>query len=191
MTRTGSEPLSLKRVLGPTFHPDAIRLSSVSNNAGGVIKSDTAEAGLFQMSWDANRASPLIEKLFSEYSKNPQGFLSIFQEGVICGHHDLANYGDGDGAAFQQLCKSCPAFAVEAAAVTQQAVVEVEERLFRGHLEVVDADLADYFESIPHAELRLRVLGKHWGPIKNRAAEIRPEADDLFQRVQSIVDAHA
>jgi N-acetylmuramoyl-L-alanine amidase len=119
------------------------------------IKSDTAEAGLFQMSWDAHRASPLIKKLFSEYSKDPQGFLSIFQEGVICGHQDLANYGDGDGAAFQQLCKSCPAFAVEAAAVG------------------------------------VRVLRKHWGPINNRAAEIRPEADDLFQRVQSSVDAHA
>ena len=35
----------------------------------------------------------------------------------------------------------------------QQAVVEVEELLFRGHPEVVDADLADYFGSIPHAEL--------------------------------------
>ena len=35
----------------------------------------------------------------------------------------------------------------------QQAVVEVEELLFRGHTEVVDADLADYFGSIPHAEL--------------------------------------
>jgi group II intron reverse transcriptase/maturase len=35
----------------------------------------------------------------------------------------------------------------------QQAVVEVEEQLFRGHPEVVDADLADYFGSIPHAEL--------------------------------------
>ncbi len=37
----------------------------------------------------------------------------------------------------------------------QQAVVEVEETLFRGHPEVVDADLADYFGSIPHAELML------------------------------------
>jgi group II intron reverse transcriptase/maturase len=37
----------------------------------------------------------------------------------------------------------------------QQAVVEVEELLFRGHPEVVDADLADYFGSIPHAELML------------------------------------
>ena len=35
----------------------------------------------------------------------------------------------------------------------QQAVVEVGERLFRGHPDVVDADLSDYFGSIPHAEL--------------------------------------
>lgn len=35
----------------------------------------------------------------------------------------------------------------------QQAVVEVEEQLFHGHPEVVDADLSDYFGSIPHAEL--------------------------------------
>jgi RNA-directed DNA polymerase len=32
-------------------------------------------------------------------------------------------------------------------------VVEVEGLLFGGHPEVVDADLADYFGSIPHAEL--------------------------------------
>jgi group II intron reverse transcriptase/maturase len=35
----------------------------------------------------------------------------------------------------------------------QQAVIDVEETLFRGHPEVVDADLADYFGSIPHADL--------------------------------------
>ena len=35
----------------------------------------------------------------------------------------------------------------------QQAVTEVEETLFYDHPEVVDADLADYFGSIPHSEL--------------------------------------
>src|SRR5712664_2209645 len=47
----------------------------------------------------------------------------------------------------------------------QQAVDEVEELLFRGHPEVVDADLADYFGSIPHAELlksvARRVVDRH------------------------------
>jgi retron-type reverse transcriptase len=36
-------------------------------------------------------------------------------------------------------------------------VIEVEELLFRGHPDVVDADLADYFGSIPHAELMTSV----------------------------------
>jgi RNA-directed DNA polymerase len=35
----------------------------------------------------------------------------------------------------------------------QQAVIDVEETLFRGHPDVVDADLADYFGSIPHSDL--------------------------------------
>ena len=35
----------------------------------------------------------------------------------------------------------------------QRAAIEVEERLHRGQTDVVDADLADYFGSIPHAEL--------------------------------------
>ena len=79
--------------------------------------SDTAEAGLFQMSWNAHTASPLIAKLFADYSTAPDRFLPIFQEGVACSHRDLANYGDGDGAAFQQLCKTSPTFAAETAAV--------------------------------------------------------------------------
>jgi len=35
----------------------------------------------------------------------------------------------------------------------QQAVTEVQALMFRGHPEIVDADLADYFGSIPHADL--------------------------------------
>jgi group II intron reverse transcriptase/maturase len=35
----------------------------------------------------------------------------------------------------------------------QQAVLDVKDTLFHGYREVVDADLADYFGSIPHSEL--------------------------------------
>src|SRR5246500_1723652 len=44
-------------------------------------------------------------------------------------------------------------YAYRAGRNAQQAAVEVEELLFRGYPEVVDADLADYFGSIPHADL--------------------------------------
>jgi group II intron reverse transcriptase/maturase len=44
-------------------------------------------------------------------------------------------------------------YAYRAGRNAQQAVTEVEEQLFRGHSDVVDADLADYFGSIPHAGL--------------------------------------
>ena len=44
-------------------------------------------------------------------------------------------------------------YAYRAGRNAQQAVVEEEELLFRGHPDVVDADLADYFGSIPHTDL--------------------------------------
>ena len=44
-------------------------------------------------------------------------------------------------------------YAYRAGRNAQQAVIDAEETLYRGHLEVVDADLADYFGSIPHADL--------------------------------------
>src|SRR6267142_792241 len=44
-------------------------------------------------------------------------------------------------------------YAYRAGRNAKQAVEEVGELVFRGHPDVVDADLADYFGSIPHADL--------------------------------------
>lgn len=44
-------------------------------------------------------------------------------------------------------------YAYRAGRNAQQAVIDVEEQLFRGRPDVVDADLADYFGSIPHLDL--------------------------------------
>jgi Putative peptidoglycan binding domain/N-acetylmuramoyl-L-alanine amidase len=83
------------------------------NNSG----SNTAEAGLFQMSFNANAASPLMPTIFAQYRANPSGFLDVFKEGVQCSAADLQNFGSGDGLEFQRLAKACPAFAAEYAAV--------------------------------------------------------------------------
>jgi len=44
-------------------------------------------------------------------------------------------------------------YAYRAGRNAQQAVSEVQDTLYHGHPEVVDADVADYFGSIPHAEI--------------------------------------
>src|SRR5262249_50877642 len=78
---------------------------------------ETAEAGLFQTSFNARSASPLMQPLFVKYSTNPTGFVEIFKEGVHCRPSDLENFGSGDGEEFQRLSKACPAFAAEFAAL--------------------------------------------------------------------------
>jgi hypothetical protein len=79
---------------------------------------ETAEAGLFQLSFNARFGSPLMPQLFQHYRANPAGFLKIFQEGgVRCNAGDATNLGAGDAKEFQRLSKACPAFAAEFAAV--------------------------------------------------------------------------
>jgi len=77
---------------------------------------DTAEAGLFQTSFNARSASPVLPQLFSQYA-NSVDFVDIFKEGVRCGSSNAENFGTGDGKEFQRLSKECPAFAVEFTAV--------------------------------------------------------------------------
>lgn len=86
------------------------------------VESETAEAGLFQQSWNSSSCSTEIEKLFAEYAAGlsgdvPQCALAVFADDVSCSESDWENYGSGDGRDFQKLCKCCPQFAVEAAAV--------------------------------------------------------------------------
>src|SRR5262249_50719731 len=81
------------------------------------VTGETAEAGLFQTSYNARRGTTLLDGLFSQYSTNPSGFIDVFREGVRCTPSDLRNWGRGKGVEFQALSKTCPAFAAEFAAV--------------------------------------------------------------------------
>ena len=112
---------------------------------------ETAEAGLFQVSYNSRRAHFLLEALFDQY-KGSVDFADIFSDGVRCGAASWQNFGAGAGHDFQALTKACPAFAVE------------------------------------YGALALRKVRKHWGPINRKAAEIRPECDELFKAVSDHID---
>jgi retron-type reverse transcriptase len=76
------------------------------------------------------------------------------------------------------------------AQIGQQAIVEVEETLFYGHPDVVDADLADYFGSIPHSELmrslaRRIVDGRVLHLIKMWLEYVVEETDDRGRRTRT------
>lgn len=91
-------------------------LGAERDKNGDIINdgSNTAEAGLFQTSYNAKTAHPLLNTIFSEYKiKHNDGFLEVFKEGVNCKALEADNCGDGEGKVFQQLTKECPAFGVE------------------------------------------------------------------------------
>jgi hypothetical protein len=87
------------------------------DRAASNTTAETAEAGLFQTSYNARTASPMLPKLVQLYSANPSGFVEIFKQGVRCSAKDLENFGSGAGQEFQRLTKACPAFAAEFASV--------------------------------------------------------------------------
>lgn len=87
-----------------------------ANNTSG----ETAEAGLFQTSYNARSVSPLLNEIFNSYRNNPDGFVDFFSKGIKCKPKSLENFGEGDGKEFQRLSKECPGFAVEFTAVAMR-----------------------------------------------------------------------
>jgi hypothetical protein len=107
--------------------------------------SDTAEAGLFQTSYNAHSASdPEFSNLMAEYSQSankPSCYLSQFDDGVSCSSSEWSCYGSGKGYDFQQLCKECPAFAVESHGLTLRNLCNHYGPIIRKEVELKsDAD---------------------------------------------------
>lgn len=128
------------------------------DRSANFITADSAEAGLFQSSFGARTRHPTMSALFEKYKADQGGcLLEIFKRGVSCPAEDAENFGTGEGNRWQQLTKTCPAFATEYAAV-----------LIRAH------------------------GGKkgEFGPLRNRAAEVRPVCDAMLKKVEDLVRAN-
>jgi hypothetical protein len=80
------------------------------------VTSHTAEAGLFQVSFNSVRAHPLLLQLVDDY-RGRDDLLDVFDDGVSCTRPEWRNWGQGAGRDFQEQTKRCPAFAVEYAAL--------------------------------------------------------------------------
>src|SRR5262249_45947273 len=155
------------------------------------ITADPAEAGLFQQSWDSRSASPELPKLFAAYSANPDGLLSIFREGVS--GSPSPNEGSGEGAEFQALCKSCPAFAAEAAAVglrtrrTHWGPINQHEAEIRGEAEEL---LQQVQKAVDAAPVQVPVPGPVPVPGGTIPITPRPRPHDpfaeMFKRVKEL-----
>jgi uncharacterized protein (TIGR02594 family) len=78
---------------------------------------ETAEAGLFQMSWNMKTASPNMPRLLEDFVADPNGFLPMFSQVLTPTSAGLMNYGSGQGALYQWMAKYSPAFCVMTAGV--------------------------------------------------------------------------
>jgi hypothetical protein len=116
------------------------------------VSADTAEAGLFQMSWNASSCSTSMQNLFDCYAAadRSEGYQDVFQDGVSCSSSDWENYGSGDGAQYQEMAKSLPLFACETAAIGLRSLrqhwgpINRKEVELRGEADAMLAAVADY-----------------------------------------------
>jgi hypothetical protein len=105
-------------MLGLGMRESSGRYCEGRDRSASNTTAETAEAGLFQTSFNARHASPLLPKRFTSFMAKPTpSYLDIFKEGVHAKDSDLENYGTGDGRDFQKLSKECPFFALEFAAI--------------------------------------------------------------------------
>ena len=118
--------------------------------------SDTAEAGLFQSSWNASSASTDFLNAADQYDPDSvQGYMAVFAEGVTCNSSSWASYGSGAGFAFQETCKWSPTYAVDTCAITLRRLrqhygpINRKEAEIRGDADKMFKQVQDFVATLP------------------------------------------
>lgn len=112
---------------------------------------NTAEAGLFQTSYNAFLHPYIKVSDKAELEALMDSYLADNKSCYSWNTCTTKNYGTGRGMEFQKLAKQCPAFSVRT-----------------------------------HATM-MRVLYRHYGPLINKAAELRPECVDMLTKIKAAV----
>jgi D-alanyl-D-alanine carboxypeptidase len=109
-------------LLGLGMRESSGRFCEGRDRSAHNTSADTAEAGLFQMSFDLVAPRAELLDVFHHYQSHPdEGLREIFEKEVSPPPRpkDLENFGapGSPGFAFQKLSKECPAMTVEIAAL--------------------------------------------------------------------------
>lgn len=139
-------------LLGLGMRESSGRYCEGRDRSASNTTAETAEAGLFQQSWDSRRASPEIEKLFRERAQivgrdKTDDIDALFKVGVVAKEDELQNYGSGDGSLFQFICKNRPSYAVQFAAIGLRTLYTHWGPIIRREVEVLPA-AADLFREV-------------------------------------------
>jgi uncharacterized protein (TIGR02594 family) len=138
-SRAGIDPLRHLFVLliGLGMRESSGRYCEGRDMSASNVTADTAEAGLFQTSWNIRGASPELPKLLDDYWADPNGFLPTFQDGIAPSASDLQGYGSGEGASYQWLAKYSPAFAVMVTAIGARTLRQHWGPINRGEVDLM------------------------------------------------------
>lgn len=114
----------------------------------------TAEAGMFQTSYNSSSSHPSLSAMMNEYHE--ECYLEVFKEGVTkCPSSSNTIYGTGPGKSFQQMARQCPAFAAEYAAITLRTLrkhygpINRREVEFRQEVVVMLSDIEKIVDANP------------------------------------------
>jgi peptidoglycan hydrolase-like protein with peptidoglycan-binding domain len=128
-------------ILGLGMRESSGRYCEGRDMSADNVSADTAEAGLFQTSWNIRSCSQYISPLLGRYWANPNGFLTQFKKGVTIKENELGNYGSGAGAQYQFLSKYAPAFHVFVTAIGMRFLRQHWGPINRSEVEIkADAD---------------------------------------------------
>jgi hypothetical protein len=113
-------------LLGLGMRESSGRFCEGRDRSANNTSADTAEAGLFQISFDLVAPRAELLDVFHHYQSNPaEGLREIFEVEMSppARPKDLENFGSpsSPGFAFQKLSKECPAMTVEIAALGLRA----------------------------------------------------------------------
>jgi hypothetical protein len=137
---TGSNLDTYTLLLGLGMRESSGKYCEGRDLSANNVTASTAEAGMFQFSYNSIGASNDLVNLFNHAkSGDLHCALETFQQNITCKQSDRTIYGSGNGADFQRLARQCPGFAVRYGAVLIRVLRKHFGPLNRKEAEVVPA----------------------------------------------------